>query len=140
MENSFKPVLDVDFGLIVRDWSKSTNGTSPRFSCTGSVRWDGSGRTKASVESVAKQIAAAGGQAHAAVVDALDGAAIDKYVDGVVKEAGHIDAVFNAVGPRFRDLATGKHAIHLTVEEFMGPVTTILKSQFNMRARWARAW
>jgi 3-oxoacyl-[acyl-carrier protein] reductase len=90
-----------------------------------------SGRTKASVESVAKQIAAARGQAHAAVVDALDGAAVDKYVDGVVKEAGHIDAVFNAVGPRFRDLATGKHAIHLTVEEFMGPVTTILKSQFN---------
>jgi NAD(P)-dependent dehydrogenase (short-subunit alcohol dehydrogenase family) len=90
-----------------------------------------SGRTKASVDSVAKQIAAADGQAHTAVVDALDGAAVDKYVDGVVKEADHIDAVFNAVGPRFSDLATGKKAIELTLEEFMGPVTTILKAQFN---------
>src|SRR5439155_4814680 len=32
MENSCKPALDVDFGLIVRNWSKSTNATSPRFS------------------------------------------------------------------------------------------------------------
>lgn len=90
-----------------------------------------SGRTKASVEAVAKQVTAAGGKAHTAVVDALDGAAVDTYVDGIAREAGHIDAVFNAVGPRFRDLATGKHAIDLTLEEFMGPVTTILKSQFN---------
>jgi 3-oxoacyl-[acyl-carrier protein] reductase len=90
-----------------------------------------SGRTKANVESVARQITAAGGKAHAAVVDALDGAAVDKYVDGIAKEVGHIDAVFNGVGPRFRDLATDKHAIDLTLEEFMGPVTTILRSQFN---------
>jgi NAD(P)-dependent dehydrogenase (short-subunit alcohol dehydrogenase family) len=90
-----------------------------------------SGRTKTRVESIANQIAAAGGNAHAAVVDALDGAAVDAYVDGIAKQTGHVDAVFNAVGPRFGDLATGKHAIDLTLEEFMGPVTTILKSQFN---------
>src|SRR5262249_31127360 len=46
-------------------------------------------------------------------------------------QAGHLDAVFNGVGPSFRDLATGKRSIDLTLEEFMGPVTTILKSQFN---------
>jgi NAD(P)-dependent dehydrogenase (short-subunit alcohol dehydrogenase family) len=90
-----------------------------------------SGRTKATVEAVAGQITAAGGKAHAAVVDALDGAAVDEYVDGIAERAGHIDAVFNAVGPPFSDLATGKHAIDLTLAEFMGPVTTILKSQFN---------
>jgi NAD(P)-dependent dehydrogenase (short-subunit alcohol dehydrogenase family) len=90
-----------------------------------------SGRTKANVESVAKQITAAGGKAHAAIVDALDDRAVDDYVDGIAKQAGRIDIEFNAVGPRFSDLATGRHAIDLTLAEFMGPVTTILKSQFN---------
>jgi NAD(P)-dependent dehydrogenase (short-subunit alcohol dehydrogenase family) len=90
-----------------------------------------SGRTKETVELTAKQIAAAGGRSHAAVVDALDGGSVDEYVDRVAKEAGHIDAVFNGVGPHFSDLATGKHAIDLTLEEFMRPVSTILKSQFN---------
>jgi NAD(P)-dependent dehydrogenase (short-subunit alcohol dehydrogenase family) len=90
-----------------------------------------SGRTKASVDAVARQITAVGGKAHAAVVDALDDRAVDAYVDGIAKEAGRIDVEFNAVGPRFADLATGKHAIDLTLSEFMGPVTTILKSQFN---------
>jgi NAD(P)-dependent dehydrogenase (short-subunit alcohol dehydrogenase family) len=90
-----------------------------------------SGRTRTNVEAVAQRITSEGGSAHAAVVDALDGAAVDAYVDGIAKRAGRIDAVFNAVGPRFSDLATGKHAIDLTLEEFMGPVTTILKSQFN---------
>jgi NAD(P)-dependent dehydrogenase (short-subunit alcohol dehydrogenase family) len=90
-----------------------------------------SGRTKANVESVAKQITTAGGKAHAAVVDALDDRAVDEYVDVIAKQTGRIDIEFNAVGPRFSDLATGKHAIDLTLAEFMGPVTTILKSQFN---------
>jgi NAD(P)-dependent dehydrogenase (short-subunit alcohol dehydrogenase family) len=90
-----------------------------------------SGRTKANVERVARQITSAGGKAHAAVVDALDSAAVDAYVDDVAKEGGRIDAVFNGVGPSFHDLATGTQAIDLTLEEFMGPVTTILKSQFN---------
>jgi NAD(P)-dependent dehydrogenase (short-subunit alcohol dehydrogenase family) len=89
------------------------------------------GRTKSKVESVAEQIAAAGGKAHVAVVDALSDEAVDEYVDGVVRQAGRIDIEFNAVGPRFSDLATGKHAVDLTLSEFMGPVTTILKSQFN---------
>jgi 3-oxoacyl-[acyl-carrier protein] reductase len=90
-----------------------------------------SGRAKANVESVAKQITAAGGKAHAAVVDALNDGAVDDYLDSIAKQTGRIDIEFNAVGPRFSDLATGKHAIDLTLAEFMGPVTTILKSQFN---------
>jgi len=90
-----------------------------------------SGRTQATVEAVAKEITAAGGKAHAAVVDALRDGAVDDYVDGIAKQVGRIDIEFNAVGPRFSDLATGKPAIDLTLAEFMGPVTTILKSQFN---------
>jgi 3-oxoacyl-[acyl-carrier protein] reductase len=90
-----------------------------------------SGRTKANVESVARQITSAGGKAHVATVDAYDGAAVDGYVDNVVKEAGHVDAVFNGVGPHVRDFHTGKNGVDLKLEEFMVPVNTILKTQYN---------
>ena len=49
------------------------------------------GRTAASVEAVAKQIQAAGGPAHADVVDALDAAAVEEYVESVVQRAGRLD-------------------------------------------------
>jgi 3-oxoacyl-[acyl-carrier protein] reductase len=48
---------------------------------------------------VAKEITASGGHVHAAVVDALDDAAVNAYVDRIVKQTGSIDGVFNAVGP-----------------------------------------
>ncbi len=58
------------------------------------------GRTKAKVEELADSIAAGGGRAHAAVVDALDDRQVNEYLDGGAKAAGSIEAVFNAVGPR----------------------------------------
>jgi len=61
------------------------------------------GRTSSNVEEVAKQISAEGGRSHAAVIDALDDGAVNEYVDGIVKEAGGIDIVFNAVGPLVQD-------------------------------------
>src|ERR1700730_18038956 len=59
-----------------------------------------SGRTAASVEAVTKQILPAGGRAHAAVVDALDSAAVEEYCNSVVQQAGSLDIEFNAAGPR----------------------------------------
>jgi NADP-dependent 3-hydroxy acid dehydrogenase YdfG len=44
-----------------------------------------SGRTRSSVETLAKQIAANGGRTHAAVIDTLDDAVVNEYVDGIVK-------------------------------------------------------
>ena len=88
------------------------------------------GRTKSNVEEVARQITAAGGRAYAAVIDALNDGAVDKYIDGIVRQSGRIDIEFNAVGPLASDYGNGKHAVDLTVEEFMMPVTTVLKSQF----------
>jgi 3-oxoacyl-[acyl-carrier protein] reductase len=88
------------------------------------------GRTLASVESVAQQIAAAGGRAYAEVVDALDDAAVDEYVDSVVKQTGGLDIEFNATGPRVTEYGNGKEALDLPVDEFITPVNTVLKSQF----------
>jgi NAD(P)-dependent dehydrogenase (short-subunit alcohol dehydrogenase family) len=89
-----------------------------------------SGRTKSNVEEVAGQIAAAGGRAHAAIIDALDGDAVDKYIDGIVKQTGSFDIEFNAVGPLVKEYGNGNHAVDLAIEEFMVPLTTVVKSQF----------
>src|SRR5262249_29838567 len=77
------------------------------------------GRTAESVDAVAKQIEAAGGRAHADVVDALDAAAVEEYLESVVQQAGGVDIEFNATGPRAREYANGKPAVDLPVEEFM---------------------
>ena len=66
-----------------------------------------SGRTKSNVEEVTKQITAAGGRAHAAVLDALDDDAVNEYVDNIVRLTGTIDVVFNAVGPLVNEYGNG---------------------------------
>lgn len=71
------------------------------------------GRTKSNVEDVTRQITANGGRAHMAVIDALDDAAVEEYVDGIVKKAGRIDIAFNAVGPVVGEYGNGKHAVDL---------------------------
>ncbi len=88
------------------------------------------GRSSTSVELVAKQIAARGGHAHAEVVDALDAAAVEDYLDAVVQRAGGIDVEFNATGPRISEYGHGKPAIDLSVEEFMTAFATVVRSQF----------
>ena len=88
------------------------------------------GRTKANVETVMRHITEDGGRAQAAVIDAEDYAAVDKYLDEIVRQTPSIDIVFNAIGPRANEYGNGKNAVDVTIEEFMVPVTTILKSQF----------
>ena len=88
------------------------------------------GRTKSSVEDTTNQIIEAGGRAHPAVIDALDDVAVNKYIDSIVKQTGSIDVVFNAVGPLAKDYGNTKNALDLTIEQFMLPVNTVLRSQF----------
>ena len=88
------------------------------------------GRTKSNVEEVTKQITAAGGRAHGAVIDALDNTAVNVYIDGIVKKTRRVDVVFNAIGPLVKEYGAGKRAVDLTVEEVMVPLTTIVKSNF----------
>lgn len=56
------------------------------------------GHLPAPVGLVADDIAAAGGSAEAAEVDALDEQAVDAHLRGVVDTAGRVDISFNAVG------------------------------------------
>jgi NAD(P)-dependent dehydrogenase (short-subunit alcohol dehydrogenase family) len=89
-----------------------------------------SGRTRSSVEAAAQQIRAAGGLAHAEVLDALDGEAVEKYIGAIATRSSRIDVVFNAVGPRVSEYANGTHAVNLETEQFMTPLLTVVKSQF----------
>jgi len=88
------------------------------------------GRTKASLEAVAKQIAASGGEARTAVIDVLDDASVNQCIDGVVKQAGRLDIVLDAAGPLAKEYGNGKNAVDLPVEEFMVPLATMVRSRF----------
>ena len=89
-----------------------------------------SGRTPSSVEAVAEQIEANGGRAHAAAIDTSDDAAVNQYLDGVVKQTGKIDIILDAAGPLAREYGNGKMALELPVEEFIVPLATMVKSRF----------
>jgi 3-oxoacyl-[acyl-carrier protein] reductase len=98
-----------------------------------------SGRTKSSVEAVAKKIAADGGTAQAVVIDTLDDAAVNQYIDGIVKHAGKLDIVLDTVGLLAKEYGNGKSAVDLPIEEFMVPLATMVKSRFITARAAARA-
>ena len=89
-----------------------------------------SGRKRCELGEVKQQIVAAGGRARTAVVDALNDSEVAKYIDGIIAKAAGIDIVFNAIGPRATEYGNGKHAVDLTVEEYMVPLATIVKPVF----------
>ena len=89
-----------------------------------------SGRSSSSPEAVVKQIVADGGRAHAAAIDTLDDAAVNRYIDGIVNRTGKIDIILDAAGPLAREYGNGKTAVELPVEEFMVPLATMVKSRF----------
>ena len=95
------------------------------------------GRQKASVESVAKEVVSAGGSAEAAEVDALDEHAIDRHLQSVIDKAGRVDISFNAVGiPGTKIL--GVPLVELNVEHFSLPITTYATSYFLIARMAAR--
>jgi NAD(P)-dependent dehydrogenase (short-subunit alcohol dehydrogenase family) len=89
-----------------------------------------SGRAKSSVETLARQIAASGGRAHATVIDTLDDAAVNQYFDNIVKQTGKIDIILDFAGPLAKEYGNGQMAVDLSVEEFIVPLTTMVKSRF----------
>jgi NAD(P)-dependent dehydrogenase (short-subunit alcohol dehydrogenase family) len=87
------------------------------------------GRSAAPVETVVKDIAAAGGAAEAAVVDAADEEAVDAHLRSVADGAGHVDISFNAVG--VADTGTlGTPLTEIAAEAFFQPVRTSVTSYF----------
>lgn len=87
------------------------------------------GLHRASVETVAQEIASAGGYSESAEVNALDEQAVDKQLQSMSDKVGRIDISFNAVGiPNAKIL--GVPLVDLDVEQFSLPITTYVMSYF----------
>jgi len=96
------------------------------------------GRNVASVDTVVRQIAASGGKAHAAAVDTLDEGSVNSYVNEVASGAGKVDIVLDVAGPRAKEYGNGKNAVELSIEEFMVPLTAMVRSRFITACAAAR--
>ena len=93
------------------------------------------GRNRASIETVARDVVAAGGSAEAADVDALDEQSVNRHLQSVIDTSERLDISFNAVGiPNTKIL--GVPLIDLDVEQFLLPIAIYAKSYF-MTARMA---
>src|SRR4051794_35250545 len=87
------------------------------------------GRAASSLEPVVGDIVRAGGCADAALVDALDEAAIDEHLHGVIERTGRVDVSFNAVGiPQAGLLGTA--LVDLDAAKFAAPVTDYALTYF----------
>ncbi|MDR3575029.1 MAG: SDR family NAD(P)-dependent oxidoreductase [Anaerolineaceae bacterium] len=93
------------------------------------------GRTRPKLEAVAGDIRAEGGQADVAVLDVLDGQAVDDHVRSVVSRAGSIDISFNLVN---RGDVQGIPLIEMTAADLTRAVTTGLTANFNTAKAAAR--
>jgi NAD(P)-dependent dehydrogenase (short-subunit alcohol dehydrogenase family) len=87
------------------------------------------GRLRAPVEAVAKDIIAAGGSGDAAEVDALDERAVERHLQSVIDKAGRIDISFNAVGIPDAQIL-GVPLVELDLEQFSLPVISYVTSYF----------
>ena len=84
------------------------------------------GRTTSKLDRVTGDIRSKGGVADAAVVDATDEKAVTDFVNGVVKQAGHIDISFNLIS--YGEVQ--KPLVALSVDNFLRPITTAMRTHF----------
>ncbi len=93
------------------------------------------GRTRETLEAVAKEITAAGGRAEVAVVDATDEQAVAAHLAEVVNTGGSVDVSLNLVT---RGDVQGIPLVAMSVQDVVGPVTLGLTANF-ITARAAAA-
>jgi NAD(P)-dependent dehydrogenase (short-subunit alcohol dehydrogenase family) len=85
------------------------------------------GRTQETLDTVAEDIASAGGSASVARLDATDEDAVDEHVQGVVSEAGSVDVSFNLIS---RGDAQGTPLVEMATDDVLRAVVTGLQSSF----------
>ncbi|HEX8802982.1 MAG TPA: SDR family oxidoreductase [Acidimicrobiales bacterium] len=79
------------------------------------------GRRAGPLQAVADDVAAAGGRAHVAVLDACDEATVEAHARTVVESAGGIDVSFNLVT---RGDVQGVSLLDIALDDLLRPVTT----------------
>jgi NAD(P)-dependent dehydrogenase (short-subunit alcohol dehydrogenase family) len=85
------------------------------------------GRTRAKLDAVADDIAASGGLADIAVLDALDEQAVDEHLRDVVSTAGSVDVSFNLIN---RGDVQGIPLVEMKTDDLLRAVVNGLQSNF----------
>jgi len=85
------------------------------------------GRTLAGLDTVARDIAAAGGSAETAQIDAMDEGAVERHADAVAASAGRIDIALNAVGIAH---VQGPPFMEVSLEDYAHPITAYTRTNF----------
>lgn len=85
------------------------------------------GRTQSTLDAVAEDIRAAGGEAHSTALDALDERAVDAFADDVAARPGGIDVSFNLIS---HGDVQGTSMAEMELEDFMRPIDTAVRSTF----------
>ena len=114
------------------------SAVAKKFGCEGAKLFL-TGRSKADLDKVAKEINAAGGFAETAQVDALDEQAVEQHLKMVIEKAGRIDISFNTVGVPNTKNILGVPLVEMDVEQFSLPIATYTRSYF-LTARIAARW
>jgi len=83
-------------------------------------------RTRAKLNTVAREIRSNGGTADTAAVDALDEKSVDEYVDSLVRQTGQLDISFNLIG--LGDVQ--KPLDEISVEDFLQPIMNAMRAHF----------
>jgi NAD(P)-dependent dehydrogenase (short-subunit alcohol dehydrogenase family) len=128
------PLLQ-DKNTIVYGGGGSIGGGVARTFANEGARVFLAGRTREPLEAVAAEIAQAGGSAEVAVLDVLDGPAVDEHAAAVASEAGSIDATFLAIN---RGDVQGTPLIDMTDDDLTRAVTTGLVATHHMARAAAR--
>ncbi|XVQ89893.1 SDR family NAD(P)-dependent oxidoreductase [Microbispora siamensis] len=81
------------------------------------------GRTKETLEATAEAVAAEGGTAHIAVLDALNEHAVNAHVE----EIGQVDVSYNLIR---RGDVQGTPLLEMAVDDFMAPIMAGVRSNF----------
>ena len=81
----------------------------------------------APVKKVAEKITASGGQAEAIALNALDGTAVNGFIEHLAQKIGTVDISFNAIG--WQDVQ-GIPLTEMTLPDFMRPITIAMETQF----------
>ncbi len=87
------------------------------------------GRQRAPLGVVAKEIVSAGGSAEVAEVDALDEKAVDNHLQSVIDGAGRVDISFNAIDVPIEKVA-GAPLTEMDAEKFFLPIANYTRSYF----------
>jgi 3-oxoacyl-[acyl-carrier protein] reductase len=120
-------VLLENKNAVVYGGGGSVGGAVARAFAREGARVFLAGRTQATLDRVAAEIAEAGGTAETDLVDALDDRAVDQHADAVAERAGGIDVSFNAIG---HGDVHGAPLLEMPFEDFVRPVDVAMRTLF----------